>query len=155
MSGTQPAPISIAPPCEVRMPLEHAVEHEHRKEPGRGVVHDHEVLRTDDLGAAELLGDRTPVVHPVAADGQAPAADMQHEGDTPLGQPRPEPIVVGMTRRSASRRSSGEPDDAESVVQRGVELGDRTIGLVEVADGDTVQAASPSQNSAMARLCAR
>ncbi len=83
---------------------------------------------------------RSPVVHPVATDGQATAADVQHEWDVALSEPRPERIVVGMTWSSASGSPRGEPHEVETHVQGSIELVDGASGLVEVTDRDAVEA---------------
>ena len=86
---------------------------------------------------------RPSVVHPLAADRQPTAADVQHERDAALGQARPEGIVVGMAGRSTARRAGGEPHEAETHVERGVELDDRLLRHVEVADRDSVKPIVP------------
>ena len=48
-------------------------------------------------------------------------------------------IVVGVAGSSAPRRAGREPHDAEAQVERGVELDDRLLGFVEVADRDAVE----------------
>ena len=91
------------PAAQVRVALEHAVEDEHGHEPLGRLVDDHEVLRADHLGARHLLGRRATVVHPLGADRQRPAADVEHERHAVLGQAGPERVVVGMARAPARR----------------------------------------------------
>ncbi len=108
------------------------------------------------ISAPLNCSDRRPsVVHPLAADRQPTAADVQHERNAALGQPGPERIVVGMAGRSASRRAGGEPHEAEAHVERGVELDDRPLRFVEVADRDAVEPIGHPRRSRPSLGCAR
>ena len=94
-------------------------------------------------------GGRPSSIHSLPM-GETAAADVEHEGNAAFGQSGPERIVVGMTGCSASRRAGGDPDETDAHVQRGIELDQRPLRVVEVADGNavesTVAAAEPGHS---------
>ena len=89
------------------------------------MVHGHDVLRADDLRTDHLLGRVSPVIHPRIADGQRPAADMEHERHTALGEAGPERVVQRMTGRPAAGRTCRDPHEAQPEIKRRIELGGR------------------------------
>ena len=138
------------------MPLEHAVEHQHRQEPLGRLVHDHQVLRPDHLGDRLALRRRAAVVAPRVADLQRcrcrRAARTARARSARRAQNRSCTVCPGET---ASRRPRRNPHQAQPKVERDVELPRATARARRGRTAPRRAAARPRRRTPPSRGCAR
>ena len=154
--GTQPAPISMAPPCSVgcrsSTPSSTSTDRNRSAEWYTTMKSFEPMISAPTICSA---GGRPSFIHS-SPMGSGPLPTCSTNGTPALGQPGPERVVVAVARRPAARRPGRQLHQPEAEVEGGVELGDAPLDVVDVAQGDAGQPSGrPTHHAAMARLWAR